>query len=46
MEAQVEKQQTPENQENDFIDAIVGTTVSSLIFFGIFIAATVVSLLM
>jgi hypothetical protein len=34
-----------ENKENDLIDAMVGTGVSTAIFMGIFIIATVISFL-
>ncbi|MBA4496249.1 hypothetical protein ACFO25_19750 [Paenactinomyces guangxiensis] len=36
---------TNENQENDFLDAVVSTAVTTAVFMGIFIVATVISLL-
>lgn len=41
-----EKVQVAENRENDFIDALVGTMVSTAILMGVFIVATVISLVM
>lgn len=36
----------PENQENDFLDLVVSTAVSTIVLMGIFVVITIVSLFM
>lgn len=45
MKAEKSQVTHPANEENDFIDFIVAATVSTAVFMGIFIIATVVALL-
>ncbi|WP_170840022.1 YqzM family protein [Lihuaxuella thermophila] len=44
MKSQVDRANS-ENKENDFLDAVKSTMVTTAIFMGIFIIATVISLL-